>query len=62
MPDSVCDLKQTLIFKRCMVECESKNGHLKDMCWKEIELHAQNLLAILDIIVNIIDGTCMIIY
>ena len=34
--------------------CEAKNGHQNDMCWKEIELRAQHLLTILDIIVNII--------
>ena len=39
-----------------MVSCESKDGHQKDMCWKEIGLLAQNLLAILDAIVNIIGG------
>ena len=26
------------------VRCESKNGHQKDMCLKEIGLHAQNML------------------
>ena len=39
-----------------MVGFEYKNDTKKDMCWKEIELGAQNLLNILDIIVNIISG------
>ena len=41
-----------------MVRCESKDGHQKDMCSKEIELHAPNLLSILGSkIVNILGGT-----
>ena len=31
-----------------------KNGHQKDMCLKEIGLHAQNMLIVLGSIVNII--------
>ena len=39
-----------------MVGCGSKNKHQKDMCLKEIELHAQNPLTILRSIANIIRG------
>ena len=45
-----------------MVGCESKNRYQKDMCWKEFGLHAQSLSTILDTIVNIIEGTYMIIH
>lgn len=31
-----------------------KNGHQKDLCWKEIKLHAQNMLIFLVSIVYII--------
>ena len=26
----------SLIFEWCMIECESKNGHYKDTCWKDV--------------------------
>ena len=44
-----------------MVGCESKNGHQKDMCWKEIGLYDHNLLNVLHVIFNIIGETYMII-
>jgi hypothetical protein len=34
--------------------CGSKNLHPKDMCFKEIRLHAQNMLTIMGSIVNMI--------
>ena len=39
-----------------MVRCGSKNGHKTDVCLKDIELHAQNILTILGSIVNRIRG------
>lgn len=39
-----------------MVGCECKNEHQKDICWKDIDLCAQNMLTILDTMVNIIGG------
>lgn len=35
-----------------MVRRMSKNTHFKDMCSKEVELHVQNLLSILSLIIN----------
>ena len=40
-----------------MVRCGLKNIYQKDMCLKEIGLHAQNIVIILGSIVNIIEGT-----
>ena len=48
------------MFEWCVVRCGSKNGHQKDMCSKEIGLHAQNLLTIQGSIFNMVEGTCMI--
>ena len=39
--------------------CGCKDRHQKDMCLKEIELRAQNMLTILGSIVNMIGGTCI---
>ena len=49
-------LIETAIFEWCVVGCGSKNGYQKNMCLKEIGLHAQNLLTILGSIINIIGG------
>lgn len=58
MPNSVTHLKQTSMFKCCVVRCGPKNGHhKKNMCLKEIELRARNLLTFLGSIVNIKGGT-----
>ena len=47
----------TPIFEWYVVRCGSKNGHQKGiMCFKEIGLHAPNVLTILGSIVNIITG------
>ena len=46
-------------FEWYMVRCGSKNGHQKDMCFKEIGLRAENILIILASIVNIIAKNCM---
>jgi hypothetical protein len=40
-----------------MLRCGSKSGHQKDICLKEVELRAQNVLAFLGSIVNIKRGT-----
>ena len=47
-PYSVTCLIRTLIFELYVVWCASKNGYQKDMCLKEIGLHAQNMISILD--------------
>ena len=39
-----------------MVGCESNNVYQKEQCWKEVELHAEVVLTILDVIVNIIEA------
>ena len=54
-------LKHTLISKWYMVGCESKNGHQNDVCRKEIGLPTQNSVTILDIMINMIGGSCVII-
>ena len=56
MPILVTDLNWTPIFEWCVVKCGSKNGFQKDMCLKEIELRAQNMLPVLESVVNIIEG------
>ena len=42
------------IFDWCVVGCKYKNNHFIDMCWKDIGLHVQNLLPILDVVVKTI--------
>ena len=37
-----------------MVQCGSQTGYQKDTCVIEIELHAQNMISIIGLIVNII--------
>jgi len=44
------------IFECNVVRCESKNGHQKDMCVREIGVCDYNLLTILDSIINMIEG------
>ena len=39
-----------------------QNGHQKYMCWKEIAPHARVLIIVIDVIVNMIEETYMIIY
>ena len=56
---SVTFLSRTLIFECCVVRCGSNNRYQKDMCLKEIGLHAQNIRTILGSTVNIIGGTYM---
>jgi hypothetical protein len=46
-PNSITYLNQTPLFEWCVIRCESKDGHQKDMCSEEIELHAPYLLTIL---------------
>ena len=40
VPNLVTFLHQTPIFEWYVVTCDPKNGYQKDMCSKEIELHA----------------------
>jgi hypothetical protein len=42
-----------------VVKHESTNGHLKDICLKEIGIHAQNELNNLGLIVNVVGGVYM---
>ena len=42
VPDWMPHLERTPMFERWMVGYGFKNGHQKDMCWKEIELRADN--------------------
>ena len=56
MSNSVSDLRRTPIFKWCMLRSEPKNGHQKELCWKEIGLLGYILLTILDAIVDIVGG------
>ena len=55
-PYSVTFLIRTPILKWYVVCCGSKNIYQKDMCLKEIGLHAQNITTILVSIVNIKAG------
>lgn len=57
-PYSATFLIQTLIcLNTFMIGCGSKNRHKVDTCLKEVKLHSQILLIILDSIVNNIEGT-----
>jgi hypothetical protein len=46
--------KETTIFKQCVMMCESKNGHQKDVCFKKNGLHVLILLIVLSSIIDII--------
>ena len=46
-------LNQTPIFEWYVIRFSSKNKYQKDMCLKESELHAQNMITILGSIVSI---------
>jgi hypothetical protein len=46
-------LNMTPIFEWHMVWCGPKNGHHTNICVKEIEQHAQNMITVLNTIVNI---------
>ena len=56
VPDSIISLYHIPILEWLGNKCGSWNGYQKGMCLKEIGLHAQNMLTILSLIVNIIDG------
>ena len=57
MPKSVTCSHRAPIFEWYLVRCCSKNGYIKDVCLKEIGLHAQNMIiTILSSIVDIIGG------
>jgi hypothetical protein len=47
---------RTAIFEWCVIMHVSTNGHHNDTCLKEIGLHAQNMITILDSIGNVIGG------
>ena len=52
-PSSVPYLDRTPVLKTCVVKCGLKNEYQKDICSKEIGLHAQKLIFFLDSVVNI---------
>lgn len=60
--NSIYDFDWTSIFEWCMAGCESKNEHSKDTCWKEVGLPAPSLFNVLDVIIDIIGKTYMIIF
>ena len=59
VPKSNIAITWTPIFEWKVVRCGSKNGQLKDISWIEIGLGAQNMLAILGAVVNMIGKTYM---
>ena len=56
MPNLATYLDGTPACKFYVVWYGSKNAYQKDMCFEEIEVHAQNRIIILSSIVNVIDG------
>lgn len=54
MPRSMTCLNQTRVFEWRAVKCKSKNGHPLDTYLTKIGPYAQKLLAILDLVINII--------
>jgi hypothetical protein len=57
VPNSNIVIIWTCISEWYVVIYGSNDGHQNDTCFKEIGLHAQNMLAILHSIVNIVGGT-----
>ena len=55
-PKSNTTIIWTPVLECCVFRCRSKNWHQKDMCLKEVGLHAQSMLIILGSIVNMIRG------
>ena len=43
---SVTFLNRTPIFEWCVIVCSSKKGYQNDMCLKDIQLHAQNMIIV----------------
>ena len=62
VPNLITYLTCTPIFEWYVVWCGYKNEYKKDMCLKEIGLHAQNMITILSFTINMIGGTYMTIY
>ena len=54
MHDLITYLSPTHIFESYVVRIGFKDGYSKDMCSKEIGLHAHNILTILDSTINVI--------
>jgi hypothetical protein len=59
VPDSNISIIRTLIFEWYVVRCGSENGQQKYICSKQIGLCAQDMLAVLGSIGNVIAGTYM---
>lgn len=49
-------LNRKLVHEWCIVRCDSKNAHQKDMCLEELRLSAQNFLPIPSSIIDMIEG------
>jgi hypothetical protein len=47
VPNLVTSLNQILRFEWYVVTCDPNNGYQKDMCPKEIGLHARDMITIL---------------
>ena len=56
MPNWVPYLDRAPFLERYVVRCGSNNGYQKDMCSKDIELHAQIMRTTLGSIINMIWG------
>ena len=52
VPRSATSINRTHLFELFVVRCGSKNGHQKNMCLKDIGLHAPNMLTFLGSIVR----------
>ena len=56
VPNLITYLTCTPIFEWYLVWCGYKNEYKKDMCLKEIGLHAQNMITIVSLTINMIGG------
>ena len=54
-PKSNIAIIWTLIFEWYVIRCGFKNGHQKDMCFKELGLCVQNMPTVLNSTVNIVE-------
>lgn len=59
VPISVTYLNRSPVFELYAFWCSSNNRYQKDMCYKEIPLHVQNMITFLGSSVNLIGGTYM---
>ena len=59
MPKSNTTIMRTPMFEWCVVRCESKSWHHKDMGLRESGLRGQHILTVLGLIVNMTRGSYM---